>query len=444
MSETAVNFLTALAQVISTMALYESGHPARERAVDAVHEEMARLKEEHATPTFTFLGAEIVFDNRPLSALRRWDWGSRLSNAGIQRLEIPGAPERDEVERFLEEIYSRLMGEPIDTSEARQTQERPILFGAVEVPGGGGGRISGEHVLTATIDYTMEEEKLGVDYVHEELKDHGKLHLVEAEAVVRSLTVAMHGDQAFLMPLLQLKRFDQYTTTHALNVSVLAMALAEFIGLAPKEVRSFGISGLLHDLGKITIPEEILNKPGKLTDAEREVMNSHTVEGARIILESEENLDLPAVVAYEHHIKLNGGGYPQLRYARRCHQASDLVHLCDVYDALRTHRPYRDAWEHERVIGYMEEGLGEEFEPELGRAFVQMMAQWHTQIAVLESETEALPLGTPEYEEVGATGAEGGDAPVAGPEDAESSGAPQNTTPAASGEAPTGETSSDA
>lgn len=422
MSETAATFLTALAQVISAMGLYESGHPARERAVDAVHEQMSRLKEEHANPAFTFLGAEIVFDNRPLSELRRWDWGSRLSNAGIQRLEIPGAPGRDEVERFLDEIYSRLMGEPIDTAEARQTQERAILFGAVEVPGGGGGgRRGSEEIVTATIDYTMEEEKLGVDFVHEELRDHSKLHLIEAEAVVRSLTVAMHGDQAFLIPLLQLKRFDQYTTTHALNVSVLAMAVAEFIGLAPKEVRSFGISGLLHDLGKITIPEEILNKPGKLTDAEREVMQRHPVEGARIILKSEENLDLPAVVAYEHHIRLNGGGYPRLRYPRRCHQASDLVHLCDVYDALRTRRPYRSAWEHERVIGYMEEGLGQEFEPELGRAFVQMMAQWHDRIAVLESETDALPLGTPEKEEAGATGAEGADAPVTGPEDAESS-----------------------
>ncbi|GMR11921.1 MAG: HD domain-containing protein [Gemmatimonadota bacterium] len=433
MKGSAATFLTALAQVISTMGLYKPGHPARERAVDAVHDELSRLKEDHPNPAFTFLGSEIVFDNRPLSELRRWDWGSRLSNAGIQRLEIPGAPGRDEMERFLEELYSRLMGDPIDTSEARQTLERAIVFGAVEVPGGGRGR-RGKEIVTATIDYTMEEEKAGVDFVHEELRDNSKLHLVEAEAVVRSLTVAMHGDQAFLIPLLQLKQFDQYTTTHALNVSVLAMALAEFIGLAPNEVRSFGISGLLHDLGKITIPEEILNKPGKLTDAEREVMNRHTIEGARIILESEENLDLPAVVAYEHHIKLNGGGYPKLRYPRRCHQASDLVHLCDVYDALRTHRPYRSAWEHERVIGYIDEGLGEEFEPELGHAFVQMMVQWHERIAVLESEKDVLPLGGTGTEEEGAADEEEGEDPAAGPEDAGSSEALQDSTPEASDE----------
>ena len=84
----------------------------------------------------------------------------------------------------------------------------------------------------------------------------------------------MHGDQAFLIPLLRLKRFDQYTTTHAMNVSILAMSLAEYVGLSPTEVRSFGIAGMLHDLGKVSVPEEILNKPGKLTDEERRVMNA--------------------------------------------------------------------------------------------------------------------------------------------------------------------------
>jgi len=92
----------------------------------------------------------------------------------------------------------------------------------------------------------------------------------------------------------------------------------------------------------------------------------------------------------------------------------------------------------------MEEGLGQEFEPELGRAFVQMMAQWHDRIAVLESETEALPLGKPEKEEVGATATEGGDAPAAGRDDAQSSEAPQNPTPEVPGEAPTGESVPDA
>ncbi len=176
-----------------------------------------------------------------------------------------------------------------------------------------------------------------------------------------------------------------------MNVSVLAMALAEYIGLGPREVRAFGISGLMHDLGKVTIPEDILNKPGKLTDDERAVMNNHTIAGARIIIETEQHLELAAVVAYEHHIKIDGGGYPSLRFPRPCQQASNLVHVCDVFDALRTDRPYRGAWETERVLGLLDEGSGTEFDADLAQSFVRMMRQWEGQIAVVERETRPFP-----------------------------------------------------
>jgi len=157
-------------------------------------------------------------------------------------------------------------------------------------------------------------------------------------------------------------------------VSVLTMALAEHLGLGARAVRGFGVAGLLHDLGKVRIPLEILNKPGKLTDEERKVMQAHPVEGARIILAGDRELDLAAAVAYEHHMMLNGGGYPTC-HARGCHQASHLVHVCDVYDALRTNRPYRAAWEAARTLDYIEEKAGSEFEPTVARAFVTLMRQ---------------------------------------------------------------------
>jgi putative nucleotidyltransferase with HDIG domain len=280
----------------------------------------------------------------------------------------------------------------IDTSETRQMRASNIRFGVLGMRGEekGGGP---DQVATATLAYTLREEAEAVRWLHGELQDDRDLHLVEAEAVVRSLSVAMHGDQAFLIPLLRLKEFDQYTTTHALNVSILTMALAEFIGLGPKEVRTFGIAGLLHDLGKVKIPEEILTKPGKLTHEERQIMNSHTVEGARIILNTQQHLDLAAVVAYEHHIKLNGGGYPRFAYPRKCHHASDLVHVCDVFDALRTDRPYRDAWPTERILDLIAEGAGSEFDPNLAHAFSQMVQQWETRVAELNDEEQPLPMG---------------------------------------------------
>ena len=397
-------FLTGLAQAFSSMTLYEEGHPARERAVERAHERLLELQRDGEQLRFTFLGDEIVFNGRPLRELRSWDWGSRLAEAGIQRLECVGPVARGDFDVFLEFALGQLFEQPGSTAEVRQVRETNIRYGAVQIRGEETEEAGAEasDMITATLAYSFKEEAEAVEWIHEELKGGRNLQLLEAEAVVRSLSVAMHGDQQFVIPLLQLKRFDQYTTTHALNVSVLAMALAEFVGLSPTEIRTFGIAGLLHDLGKVAIPDDILNKPGKLTDQEREVMNGHTVEGARMILETEDNLDLAAIVAYEHHIRMNGGGYPEMRFARPCHQASNLVHVCDVFDALRTHRPYRDAWGHEKVLSYMEEGVGGEFDANLTSAFLKMMERWSSRIAVLESADQPLPFtGT----EAGDTGA---------------------------------------
>jgi putative two-component system response regulator len=102
-------------------------------------------------------------------------------------------------------------------------------------------------------------------------------------------------------------------------------------------------------------------------------MQQHPVAGAKLIIESGRKLDLAAAVAHEHHIMINGHGYPHCHYHRDCHKASKLVHVCDVYDALRTRRPYRDAWESEKVLKYIEERAGTEFEPDAATAFVAMM-----------------------------------------------------------------------
>ena len=209
--------------------------------------------------------------------------------------------------------------------------------------------------------------------------------LLEAYGVVRSLSLAMHGGQAMMLPLLQLKEFDQYTTTHSMNVAVLSMALGEFLGSPPAAVRAYGLAGLLHDLGKVKIPREILIKPGALTPQERAVVEAHPVEGAKLILAGSTPLDLAAVVAYEHHRYHDGGGYPHVHYHSGAHQASRLVHVCDVYDALRTRRPYRDAWSSTEALTYIQGRSGSEFDPAMVAGFVEMMRQWDERISLQES-----------------------------------------------------------
>ena len=382
----ATNFLTSFAQALATMTLYSEGHPARERVIDAAYQALLDLQAKQPHPVFSFLGDEIVLGKEPLRDMRSWDWGPRLAKAGVQRLEFEPAVDRDDFDEFLEEVLARLTLSAIGSAEARQMRKSRIKFGAVGVKG------ESALIETTPVDtnFSLGAEAETIRWLHDQLQDRNELHLTEAEAVVRSLSVAMHGDRQMLIPLLRLRSFDEYTTTHCLNVSVLGMALAEYIGLGARDVRTFGVAGLLHDIGKVRIPYEILTKPGKLTPEEREIMNMHTVNGARIIIETEDQLDLAAVVAYEHHIMIDGGGYPAMQYRRDCHYASKVVHICDVYDALRTNRPYRDAWDSDRVLTYIDQKAGTEFDAELARAFAAMMRRYEGQITVAASEEEAV------------------------------------------------------
>ena len=370
-------FLTSFAQALSTMALYANKHPARERAIDKSFEALRDLQAEDPKPQFSFLGEETVYGQLSLRDLRDWEWAARLGDAGVQRLEFEPSVTRDEYEEFLEQVLARLTVAAIDSAEMRTTRPGSIKFGAIGVRGETKqlNDVVEAKVPVATIAFSLQEEAEAVQWMHGQVGERGTLPLAEAEAVVRSLSLAMHGESRMLVPLLELREFDEYTTTHSLNVSVLTMALAERLGLGARDVRTFGVAGLLHDLGKVRVPIEILNKPGKLTDEEREVMQRHPADGARIIITSDRELDLAAAVAYEHHIMIDGGGYPRCHFHRACHPASVLVHVCDVYDALRTHRPYREAWEAARVLGYISERAGTEFDPDIARKFVEMMTE---------------------------------------------------------------------
>jgi putative two-component system response regulator len=115
-------------------------------------------------------------------------------------------------------------------------------------------------------------------------------------------------------------------------------------------------------------------------------MNEHPVDGARIIMQSGQDLGTAAIVAYEHHIMLDGGGYPKLHYGRECTMASRLVHVCDVYDALSTTRPYRDAWPSAQTMSYLEERAGTEFDPDLVAAFIRTLRDGQAQVRVLNEQ----------------------------------------------------------
>ncbi len=375
----ATRYLISLAQALAKMSLYAAGHPARSRAAAASFEQLTALQLVDARPTFSFLGREVVFQQQTLRDLADWDWAERFSAVGVQRIEFDGHVDEAEYQLFLDDVLARL--NLPDRAVARHSTT--VAGHADPFRSDRGARRSRAHrrphqdrqsrAAESSGPVAVQEEVEAVEWAHEEVRARRRLPVAEAELVVNSLLLAMRTDSHLALPLMTMRDFDQYTTTHAMNVAVLSMGLAETLGLSAREVRAYGIAGLLHDLGKVRVPAELLRKPGALTTEERSILQRHTVEGAKLILEGSQRQELCAVVAFEHHIMIDGGGYPARHTRRDCHHASVLVHVCDVFDALRTHRPYRVAIAQDAIVRYIEKRAGVEFHPDIARAFLTML-----------------------------------------------------------------------
>lgn len=382
----AAAFLISLGQCLSTISLYASGHPARERVIDASFARLLEVLNDIQLAEFSILQGGVVYQGRVLEELRTWDWTTRLAGAGIERIEIDADVTREGWDVALDAMFQQLNGKSPESNDVRQQlTASAVRFGSLRVMGGNGEvRPGNAPVITGEADADAEEaasslalslsdEIATVNWIHEEVLIGGNIPMAEVEAIIGSLAVAMRANEKLLLPLVMMKEFDEYTTTHACNVSVLSMGLADALGCSRAETRAFGVAGLLHDIGKVKVPKEILNKPGRLTDDEREVMASHPAEGARILLQREKGMQMAAVVAFEHHICIDGKGYPRMHFERGCHLASRLVHVCDIYDALSTNRPYRKPWTTEQVLNYIEERAGTEVDPEMSRTFATMV-----------------------------------------------------------------------
>jgi putative nucleotidyltransferase with HDIG domain len=226
---------------------------------------------------------------------------------------------------------------------------------------------------TQPVPERLREELDTMIWVQHEVAAGRPLPVTEADAAAHSLYVALQAEDPTRLPQLPLHDMESYTAVHAVNVALLAMALAESLELDDRAVRELGVAALLHDIGMARLPLEILAKAEQLTAEEREQVKQHPATGARIIIESDAALEHAAVVAYEHHIRLDGSGYPALRYPRTPHFASRLVQVCGIYHALRSPRPFRTPWPIDIVLSYLNERAGFEVDPELTQALTRLL-----------------------------------------------------------------------
>lgn len=182
-----------------------------------------------------------------------------------------------------------------------------------------------------------------------------------------SESVARHPDA--LISLARLKTSDEYTYMHSVAVCALMIGLARQLDLPEAQVREAGLAGLLHDIGKMAMPPEVLNKPGKLTDAEFALMREHPAAGHAMLVGKEVS-DGVLDVCLHHHEKYDGSGYPQRLQGSDISLLARMGAVCDVYDAITSNRPYKNGWDPAESIRRMAEWQGH-FDPLVFQAFVK-------------------------------------------------------------------------
>ena len=151
------------------------------------------------------------------------------------------------------------------------------------------------------------------------------------------------------------------------------MSQEEPLGFSGEHLHQIGVASLLHDVGKVLIPEELLNKPGKLSQDERKIIETHTVKGARYLMGIEGIPKLAVLCAMEHHLKYDGSGYPSMKGGWRPNIVSQLISIADVFDAMRSRRSYQGALPLQQITDVLSKGSGTSFNPQLVSHFFRLI-----------------------------------------------------------------------
>lgn len=317
-----------------------------------------------AACTIMVLKDDLVFNNTLFrkSGMHGAKLVRLLGAKGISRVEFLQGVSAEEIRRFFADVAA---------AKAPPGRFAHIRLGRAEMS------TAAPAVDAGLVDAAFHSEQLArVQAVYGQVSPFCELPLIGLEEVVTTFLLTFRRGANLLRLLSPVKTHSEHTYTHAINVSMLAMALSENLGLKEESVQAIGIAALLHDVGKLLIPKEILHKPGALSAEEFGKIMQHPLYGAAYLARVEGLTPLAVLVALEHHRKFDTSGYPVLKDSgRRQHAASQIVAIADFYDALRSHRPYRRSLEMTEIIGIMQKDSGKGFNPGLLQCFTRLMAK---------------------------------------------------------------------
>lgn len=238
---------------------------------------------------------------------------------------------------------------------------------------------------------TINKSKKAVTKMFQEARMGKALDAANALPLVEEITDSVSRNPGALINLARLKTTDDYTFMHSIAVCALMVALAREMHLSDEEVRQAGLAGLLHDVGKMMIPLAILNKPGKLTDEEFDIVKNHPVAGHEMLLEGSGVGEVALDVCLHHHEKVDGSGYPHRLPAEQISLFAKMGAVCDVYDAITSNRPYKAGWSPVESLQKMAEWSKGHFDTKIFQAFVKSVGIYPTGSLVrLESERLAV------------------------------------------------------
>jgi HD-GYP domain-containing protein (c-di-GMP phosphodiesterase class II) len=194
--------------------------------------------------------------------------------------------------------------------------------------------------------------------------------------IVDEIIEEVLANKDIVINMIDMKVFDDYTFYHSLNVSVLSLVIGVALNLNKKQLCNLALASLLHDIGKVFVPKEILNKPGKLSEHEFSIMSTHSAKGYEYLREKSQIPVASYVGILHHHEKYNGSGYPLRFQGEKISLFGRIISVADVYDALTSDRPYRKALIPSEAIEFIMGGGGSMFDPEIAACFVQKIAPY--------------------------------------------------------------------
>lgn len=256
---------------------------------------------------------------------------------------------------------------PTDSEVNRQLHEEMVKLASAPAP---------ERRITAT-EEMGKAKKIHAEanhIIHNIMKDvrlGQQVRLEQVEPVVERMTESILRNGGALMSLCRVKNADDYTFQHSVSVCALQVSFCRALGLDTTTLHLAGIGGLLHDIGKVKVPSEVLNKPGRLTEEEFAVMKCHVVESKNILEQTEGISETSIQVAYQHHERHDGSGYPQGLKGEAISQMGKMAAICDVYDAITSDRCYHKGLAPHEALRRIFEWSKFHFDPDLVQHFLR-------------------------------------------------------------------------